>query len=68
MSLFYCMLMLVVYIGVAVDMTKNGFLTPTSFSSLSFFLPLLIAGMLHLQEAYCMLAMVVYLVTIPRYM
>ena len=65
MSLFYCMLMTAVYIGVVVDMTVKGFLSPTSISAMSFFLPLIIAGMLHLEEAYCMLAMGVYLVTIP---
>jgi hypothetical protein len=47
-------------------MVTKGMLTPTSVSAMSFFLPLLLAGLLHLEEAYCMPAMIVYLVTIPR--
>ena len=32
---------------------------------MSFFFPLLLAGILHIEEFYCMLYMLVYLITIP---
>ena len=46
-------------------MFDKGFLSATSISALSFFGPLFVAGMLHMEEAYCMLYMPVYLITIP---
>ena len=43
----------------------SGWLAPTAMTFMSFIGPLLLAGMLHLEESYCMLYMPVYLVTIP---
>ena len=40
-------------------------LAPTSMTFMSFIGPLLLAGLLHMEESYCMLYMPVYLVTIP---
>ena len=65
LTLGYTMLMLAVYVGLVVQIADKGLLSATSVSALSFFGPLVIAGMLHFEEAYCMLYMGVYLVTIP---
>merc|ERR1711892_254401 len=65
MTLGYTMLMLAVYIGLMVEIGQKGWLSSTAISAASFFFPLLIAGMLHLEEAYCMPYMLVYLITIP---
>ena len=54
-----------VYVGITVQIVDKGFLSSTAFTTYSFFGPLLIAGMLHMEEAYCMFYMPVYLVTIP---
>ena len=43
----------------------SGVLAPTSMTFMSFIGPLLLAGLLHMEESYCMLYMPVYLVTIP---
>ena len=65
LTLGYTMLMLAVYVGLVVQIADKGLLSATSISALSFFGPLIIAGMLHFEEAYCMLYIGVYLVTIP---
>eukprot|EP00091_Calanus_sinicus_P014454 TRINITY_DN32000_c0_g1_i1.p1 TRINITY_DN32000_c0_g1~~TRINITY_DN32000_c0_g1_i1.p1 ORF type:complete len:212 (+),score=43.36 TRINITY_DN32000_c0_g1_i1:243-878(+) len=65
MTLAYTMLMLAVYIGLMVEIGEKGWLSATAISAGSFFLPLLLAGMLHFEEAYCMPYMLVYLITIP---
>merc|ERR1711892_234093 len=65
LTLGYTMLMLAVYVGLTVQIGVEGFLSPTALSAASFFLPLLLAGILHMEEAYYMPYMVVYLVTIP---
>ena len=44
---------------------QNGWLSSTAFTTYSFFVPLLIAGLLHWQEIYCMPYGLVYLITIP---
>ena len=61
----YTMLMLAVYVGLVVQIIDKGFLSATAISALSFFGPLVLAGMLHMEEAYCMAYMGVYLITIP---
>lgn len=61
----YTMLMLAVYVGLAVQIIEKGFLSATAVSAYSFFAPLLVAGALHMEEAYCMAYMIVYLITIP---
>ena len=61
----YTMLMLAVYVGLVVQIIDKGLLSATAISAYSFFGPLLLAGMLHMEEAYCMLYMGVYLITIP---
>ena len=65
LSLFYIVMMLAVYVGVVVEIVKRGFLSAAAISAYSFFLPLLLAGLLHPEEFYCMLYMPVYLITIP---
>ena len=65
LTLGYTMLMLAVYVGLVVQIVDRGLLSATAVSAYSFFGPLIIAGMLHFEEAYCMLYMGVYLVTIP---
>jgi len=65
LTLGYCMVMLAVYVGLLVQVITDGWLSPTTLSAGSFFLPLVLAGMLHLEEAYCMMYMLVYLITIP---
>jgi len=65
LTLIYTMLMLAVYVGLIAQINDEGFISPTAISAYSFFVPLLIAGMLHMEEAYYMPYMVVYLVTIP---
>ena len=65
LTLGYTMLMLAVYVGVIVEISRRGFLSAAAISAYSFFLPLLLAGLLHPEEAYCMLCMPIYLITIP---
>ena len=65
LTLFYIVMMLAVYVGVVVEIVERGFLSAAAVSAYSFFMPLLLAGLLHPEEAYCMLYMIVYLITIP---
>ena len=67
LSLFYIVMMLAVYVGVIVEIVNRGFLSAAAISAYSFFLPLLVAGLLHPEEAYCMLPQYfgTYLITIP---
>ena len=43
----------------------QGILTSTSITALTFFLPLVMAGILHPEESLNMFYMPVYLITIP---
>ena len=81
LTLVYSMLMLAVYVGLIMQIAAEGtylichsiplincfkgWLSPTAFSAASFFLPLIFAGLLHIEEAHNMIYMPVYLVTIP---
>ena len=65
LTIGYTVLMLAVYIGLAIQINAEGWLGPTALSFFSFFLPQIFAGLLHVQEAYCLMYMPFYICTIP---
>ena len=65
MTIGYTILMLAVYIGLIIQVDKEGWLGPTAISAYSLFVPLIFAGLIHVQESYCLLYMVIYMCTIP---
>ena len=65
LTIGYTVLMLAVYIGLAIQINAEGWLGPTAISFFSFFLPQIFAGLVHVQESYCLLYMPIYICTIP---
>ena len=65
LTIGYTVLMLAVYIGLAIQINAEGWLGPTALSFFSFFLPQIFAGLLHVQESYCLMYMPFYICTIP---
>ena len=65
LTIGYTIIMLAVYIGLIIQINNEGWLGPTSISALSLFVPLVFAGLIHVQESYCLLYMVIYMCTIP---
>jgi len=65
LTLGYTLIMLAVYVGLMVEIVEKGFLSATAVSAYSFFVPLILAGLLHFEEAYCFPFIIIYLITIP---
>ena len=51
MTIGYTILMLAVYIGLIIQVDKEGWLGPTAISAYSLFVPLIFAGLIHVQES-----------------
>ncbi|KAL6262075.1 hypothetical protein P5V15_007171 [Pogonomyrmex californicus] len=64
-SLIYGLVMVVVLVGIMLQIAEDGWLAP---SSLLFFIvacQMIVAGLLHPQEATCLLCGVIYYITVP---
>lgn len=64
-SAVYGLVMVIVLVGIMLQIAEDGWLAP---SSLLFFVvagQLIVAGLLHPQEASCLLCGVIYYITVP---
>lgn len=64
-SAFYGLVMVIVLVGIMLQIAEDGWLAP---SSLLFFIvacQMTVAGLLHPQEALCLLCGIIYYITVP---
>lgn len=64
-SLMYGLVMMAVLVGVTMEIKDNGFLSPSSLFLIVTAGEIVVAGILHPQEIFCLFSGVIYYVTIP---
>lgn len=65
MSASYCLLMMAVLVGQAIQMTEDGLGSPSAIFFLSLSGSFVIAGLLHPQEMSCLAPLLLYFLSIP---
>ncbi|XP_017793316.1 PREDICTED: uncharacterized protein LOC108575110 isoform X2 [Habropoda laboriosa] len=64
-STLYGMVMIAVIVGIAISIVEDGVLSPSSLFLALLVSQLVISGILHPAEFYCLLCSVIYFVTVP---
>ncbi|KAF7489320.1 Chitin synthase 8 [Sarcoptes scabiei] len=65
LSAAYCLLMMAVFVGQAIQMTEDGLGSPSAIFFLSLTGSFIVAGLLHPQEISCLAPLLLYFLSIP---
>src|SRR5699024_6917378 len=65
LSASYCLLMMAVFVGQAIQMTEDGLGSPSAIFFLSLTGSFIVAGLLHPQEISCLAPLLLYFLSIP---
>ena len=63
--MFYCLIMMAVLVGIALQINNDGFLAPSSLFFFGVAAQMIIAGIIHPKEFNCLPYGIVYYVTVP---
>lgn len=64
-SSLYGMIMVAVFVGIAISIVQDGVLSPSAMFLILLIGQMVIAGVVHPKEMYCLLYSPLYLITVP---
>ncbi|KAK9304728.1 hypothetical protein QLX08_003947 [Tetragonisca angustula] len=64
-STVYCMLMIAVIVGTAINVVQDGALSPTAIFLMLLISQMFITALMHPAEMYCLIYSIIYFITVP---
>lgn len=64
-STVYCMLMIAVIVGTAINVVQDGPLSPTAIFLILLISQMFITALMHPAEMYCLIYSIIYFITVP---